>query len=382
MINEDLILDIMSCCPATEISKFRLLSKACNKRSYEFHFINHHLNKTNSALGYFIQDHKKYRRPGVVVFGAEEKAPEKPRISLQFLPSSRDVKIEACDAHHGVLLCVDHDKFKGGRRIPDYIVCKPTTKQYRIIPNPKTRYFTIAIGLMVIQSNPFRYKIVRVSEPLPWERRKTSEGFSNLNCEVFDSDTYAWKQLSDLELPSGEFFRRSEKPESSYGFLHWLTGNNNVIQFCMQTETWSFFPLPEDVIGDGSSLDLVSYEGKLAVLCSNSRGGYELRVLDNNSGKSWANVKDVLVTDLEDKYAKPLWFLSNDVILVAGFGRLGLYNTNSNKFQYLHKTTQECLPYYLPRDICFPFYSNFERICLNEDHSGRSKTKPEIKENY
>ncbi|KAG2307904.1 hypothetical protein Bca52824_027652 [Brassica carinata] len=310
-MNEDLILDIMSCCPAMEISKFRLLNKACNKRSYEFHFINHHLNKTNSALGYFIQDHKKYRRPGVVVFGAEEKLPKTQNLS----PVSSFFE-----------RCKDRS------------------------------------------SNAFRYKIVRVSEPLPWERRKTSEGFSNLNCEVFDSDTYAWKQL--------------KKPESSYGFLHWLTGNNNVIQFCMQTETWSFFPLPEDVIGDGSSLDLVSYEGKLAVLCSNSRGGYELRVLDNNSGKSWANVKDVQVTDLEDKYAKPLWFLSNDVILVAGFGRLGLYNTNSNKFQYLHKTTQECLPYYLPRDICFPFYSNFERICLNEDHSGRSKTKPEIEENY
>ncbi|KAL0773724.1 hypothetical protein Bca101_038875 [Brassica carinata] len=205
---------------------------------------------------------------------------------------------------------------------------------------------------MVIQSNPFRYKIVRVSEPLPWERRKTSEGFNNLYCEVFDSDTYAWKRLNDLELRSDEFLRRSEKPESSYGLLHWLTGKNNVIQFCMQTETWSFFPLPEDVIGDGSSLDLVSYEGKLAVLCSNSnsRGGYDLWALDNSSGKSWANVKDVQVTDLEDKYAKPLWFLSNDVILVAGFVRLGLYNTNSNKFQYLHKTTQECLPYYLPRD--------------------------------
>ncbi|CAN7136478.1 uncharacterized protein LOC103864113 [Brassica rapa] len=366
-MNEDLILDIMSCCPATEISKFRLLNKACNKRSYEFHFINHHLHKTNSVLGYFIQDHKKHRRPGFVVFGgAEEEAPEKPRISLEFLPS-RGVKIEACDAHHGIFLCVD-DKFKGGRRIPDYIVCKPTTKQYRIIPNPKTRYFTIAIGLMVIQSNPFRYKIVRVSEPLPWERRKTSEGFYNLNCEVFDSDTYAWKRLNDLELPSGEFLRRSEKPESSYGFLHWLTGKNNVIQFCMQTETWSFFPLPEDVMSDGSSLDLVSYEGKLAVLCSNSNSRwYDLWVLDNSSGKSWANVKDVQVTDLEDKYAKPLWFLSNDVILVAGFARLGLYNTNSNKFQYLQKTTQECLPYYLPRDVCFPFYSNFESICLNED---------------
>lgn len=97
MMNEDLILDIMSCCPATEISKFRLLNKACNKRSYEFHFINHHLHKTNSVLGYFIQDHKKHRRPGFVVFGgAEEEAPEKPRIALEFLPS-RGVKIEACE---------------------------------------------------------------------------------------------------------------------------------------------------------------------------------------------------------------------------------------------------------------------------------------------
>lgn len=40
--------------------------------AYEFHFINHHLHKTNSVLGYFIQDHKKYSRPGVVVFGGEE----------------------------------------------------------------------------------------------------------------------------------------------------------------------------------------------------------------------------------------------------------------------------------------------------------------------
>ncbi|XP_024014727.1 F-box protein At5g41720 [Eutrema salsugineum] len=185
-MNEDTILDIISHCSSTEIAKFRLLNKACNKRTYEFFFINRHLRVTNSVFGYFIQSYKRfrYRSSFVSCIEEEEEAPGNNGISLEFLPS-RDVKIEACDTHHGILLCVDNDKFKGGRRIPDYIVCKPATKQYRIIPNPKTRYFTIATGLVVIRSNQFRYKIVKVSKPMPWERRKTKEGFCNLNCEVF-----------------------------------------------------------------------------------------------------------------------------------------------------------------------------------------------------
>ncbi|CAH2080230.1 unnamed protein product [Thlaspi arvense] len=365
---EDVLLDIISHCPAKEISKLRLLSEGCNKRTYEFSFINQHLHRTNSVLGYFIQYHKRCP-PSFVSSVEEEESPENIGISLEFFPS-KNVKIEACDTHHGILLCVD-DTFKGRRRTPDYIVCKPATKQYRIIPNPKTRYFTVAIGLMVIQSNPFRYKIVRVSEPMPWERRKTKDGFCNLNCEVFDSDSFTWKRLNDLELPGDEVFIRSGQPVSAYGYLHWLTWKNNVVRFCMRTETWSFIPVPEDIGGDGS-LDLISYEGKLGVICSNSRQGYGLWVLDSSLGSSWVNRKDIEMTGLEDKYAKPLWFPSNDVVSVESLCRLSLYNMNSNKSRYLHMKTKDRLPYYLPRNVCFPFYSNYERVCLNEDRVVRS----------
>ncbi|XP_024009955.1 LOW QUALITY PROTEIN: F-box protein At5g41720 [Eutrema salsugineum] len=157
------ILDIISHCSSTEIGKFRLLNKACNKSTYQFFFISRHLRGTNSVFGYLIQSYERFKYRSSFVSCIEEKdAPGNNGISLEFLPS-RDVKIKAWDTHHGILLCVDNAKFKGGRRIPDYIICKPAMKQYRIIPNPKTRYFTIATGLVVIQSNPFWYKIVRVS---------------------------------------------------------------------------------------------------------------------------------------------------------------------------------------------------------------------------
>ncbi|VVB09541.1 unnamed protein product [Arabis nemorensis] len=372
-MNEDTILEILSYCPATEIAKFRQLNKACNKRSYEFYFTTCHLPRTNSVFGYLIQcSNREFKYRSSFVSGVEEETPEKTIISLDFLPS-KHVKIEACDTRNGILLCVDEDKYEGGRRIPDYIVCKPATKEYRIIPNPKTRYFTVVTGLMVIQSDPFRYKIVRVSEPMKHERRKMKEGCYNLNCEVFDSDSFAWKRLNDLELPRYEFIRRSDKPVSSYGFLHWLTTENNVIRFCMRTETWSFFPVPVGLVSDGSPpLALVRYEGKLGLLVS-SRGGEDddLWVLENSFGKSWINVKDGKITRSQgSRYVEPIWFVSNDVVSMAGFDRLSLYNMNSNKSKHLHmnKTQDFFLSYYhSPKDCFIPFYSNYDTVGLSKD---------------
>ncbi|ESQ38161.1 hypothetical protein EUTSA_v10029417mg [Eutrema salsugineum] len=293
MMKGNAILDIISHCSSTEIGKFRLLNKACNKSTYQFFFISRHLRGTNSVFGYLIQSYERFKYRSSFV---------------SFLPS-RDVKIKAWDTHHGILLCVDNAKFKGGRRIPDYIICKPAMKQYRIIPNPKTRYFTIATGLVVIQSNPFWYKIVR----------------------VFDSDSIAWKRLNDLELSMDEFFWSSNQPVSFY----------------------------------------VSYEGKTGVIHTISREEYDLWVLYNSFEKSWVHVKDVSITGLEDKYVTPLWFPGNDVVSVVGFCRLGLYNMNNNKCLYMKKT-QDSLPYYFPSGVCFPFYTNYERVCLNDDRVARS----------
>ncbi|KAL1195578.1 F-box protein [Cardamine amara subsp. amara] len=358
-MNDDVILEILSHCPSTEIRKFRLLNKECNKRSYESSFINLHLKKTNSVFGYFIHyDERSLKNRSRFVSGVEEKQ-EKTQISLEFLPPN-NAKIEACDTNHGILLCVD-DKFKGRRRIPDYIVCKPATKEYRIIPNPKTRFFTFATGLMVVSSNPFRYKIVRVSEP---KKGVTKKGFYNHHCEVFDSDSFAWKRLKNLETP--EIFPRGVKPVSAYGCLHWLTEKNNVIRFSMRTETWSIFPVPDDFTCN-NVLILVNYEGKLGVIHSNSTEESDLWVLEKSFGTSWVKVKDRKITALEDTYAKPVWFLSNDVVSLAGKDRLGLYNMNSNNCRYLHKK-KSFYPYQdSARNYFIPFYSNYERVGLNKD---------------
>ncbi|XP_010496898.2 PREDICTED: F-box protein At5g41720-like, partial [Camelina sativa] len=310
MLNQDVIQEILSHCPATEIERFHLQNKECNKRSYELRFIDHHLHRANSVFGYFVHYEEKYPRfvPGVEA-GQEEKE-DKTQISLQFLLQN-NAEIKACDTHHGILLCIG-DRFKGAKTIPEYIVCKPATKQYWIIPNPKTRYLTIATGLMVISLTPCRYKIIRVSEPRRWT---TKEGFYNHNCEVFDYDTFAWKRLNVNDFELSEFFPREAIPVSAYGFLHWLTRKNNVIRFCMRTETWSIFSVP-DVLLDDSSLILVSYEGKLGVTQHlESRNGAELWVLENSLRKSW--VKVAKITALKDEYAKPLWFPSNDVVSVA-----------------------------------------------------------------
>ncbi|XP_019099554.1 PREDICTED: F-box protein At5g41720-like [Camelina sativa] len=176
MLNQDVIQEILSHCSATEIARFRLQNKECNKRSYELRFIDHHLHRANSVFGYFVHYEDKWfrYRPRFVpsVEAEQEEKGDKKQISLQFLPQN-NAKIKACDTHHGILICIG-DRFKGAKMIPDYIVCKPATKQFRIIPNPKTRYLTITTGLMVISLNPFRYKIIRVSEPRTW---MTKEGF-------------------------------------------------------------------------------------------------------------------------------------------------------------------------------------------------------------
>ncbi|XP_010456763.1 PREDICTED: F-box protein At5g41720-like [Camelina sativa] len=197
MLNQELIQEILSHCSATEIVRFRLQNKEWNKQSYEFRFIDHHLHRANSVFGYFVHYKDKwfkYRpRFALGVEAKKEEKGDKTQISLQFLPQN-NAKIKACDTHHGILICIG-DRFKGAKTIQEYIVCKPATKQFRIIPNPKTRYLTIATGVMVISLNSFWYTIIRVFEPRIW---MTKEGFYIHNCVVFDSDSFAWKRLNDF----------------------------------------------------------------------------------------------------------------------------------------------------------------------------------------
>ncbi|EOA17873.1 hypothetical protein CARUB_v10006282mg [Capsella rubella] len=361
---EDVMLEIMSYCPASEMAKLRQLNKEYNRRSYELSFIKRQLDRTNSFFGYIFhyRDQKfRSRSSFVSAFNGEEKIP----ISLAFLPPRHNnVAIKACDTHHGILLCVDDNVYKGGRRIPDYIVCKPATKQYRIIPNPKTRWFTVATGLMVVSSNPFRYKIIRVSDT---NAKVSKNGVDSLSCEVYDSVSDAWKRLPNME--TDEFFPGDVKPVSAYGCLHWLTENNNVMRFCMRTETWSIFPVPNELVGD-SCLMLVSYEGKLGVIHSRWGEGSDIWVLEKSFATSWVRLEDAKVKALggDDIFkAQPIWFPSNDSVSRSSSSSLGLYNMNNDIYSYLYRM-QDFYHMYCPAMKYFvPFHSNYERVCLNRD---------------
>lgn len=361
-MNPDMIIEILSHSPASLVGKCRLLNKECNKRTYDSSFLKLNLQRTNSVSGYFLEFSERLRVHSAFVRDLGNIPSGSDEISLDFLPPGR-VSIKACDASHGILLCVNDLPVKG--RQPEYIVCKPTTKQYMILPKPKTRYFTIALGLMVTGSDPFRYKILRLSQLPGNENRRYNFSFT-LVCEVFDSDSFAWKRLNNVELPKEDLLvPRTANPVASYGFLHWLTTSNNVFRFCFKTNSWSFFPVPENLASD-DSLKLTRYDGKVGVISSRSKEGVDyqdLWVLERSLGNSWVHVKEIKRIGLE-----PVGFSSNDVVTLADLDGMCSYNMNNGKSQKLQIRAPKFFPSYYWTMSYFPFYSDYERSELGRSN--------------
>ncbi|CAA7015778.1 unnamed protein product [Microthlaspi erraticum] len=255
-INVDMILEILSHSHVSVVEKSRLLNKEFNKRTYSSSFLKQKLQNTNSVSGYFIQYNKSLtplstfiKNDGIIPHGSE--------ISLDFLPPGR-IHIKACDASHGVL-CVLMI-FRLEEDIPSTWSANQQRNSTRSYRGQKPG-ISQSHGLVVMRTDPLRYKIISGSR-LPTNRRY------NLNftlvCDVFDSDSFAWKRLSkNVELPAEDMpgVRMSE-PVAAYEFLHWLTANNNVLRFCLKTDTWSFLAVPEHLASE-KSLKLANTKGSL-----------------------------------------------------------------------------------------------------------------------
>ncbi|CAA7051469.1 unnamed protein product [Microthlaspi erraticum] len=151
------------------------------------------------------------------------------------------------------------------------------------------------------------------------------------------------------------------EPVAAYGFLHWLTANNNVLRFCLKTETWSFLTVPENLASD-RSLKLTRYEGKLGVFRSRSKEGVdyqELWVLESSLGSSWVKVKKIESMGLE-----PIGFLSNDVVTLADVDKKFLhnYNMNNGKSQKLQIRSPGFSPNMDASLSYFHLCSDFKRV--------------------
>lgn len=149
-------MEILSRCSIDTLDRCKLVCKQWNVLTHESSFIQLHSERTSAISGYFIQGirHCKF----VFKFVSMDDGSGNPKnISLDFL--ANDVQLLA--ASDQGLLCFMRHRYKNSR----FYICKPATQQLRALPNPRLRYRTEKVALVVLGSNPLRYKIIRLSEP-------------------------------------------------------------------------------------------------------------------------------------------------------------------------------------------------------------------------
>ncbi|GMN53035.1 hypothetical protein TIFTF001_022175 [Ficus carica] len=281
--------------PAT-LARCRGVCKTWNEATYELRFSKLLNDKTETVSGIFIKDMRIFEYSyKFVSINNSEKGTSK--LSLNFLPHKR-FWIEAA-AKQGLLLCLNNSRKP---RVPEYIICKPTTQQWEKLPNPRTRFFTLKTSLAVLGSNPFRYKIIRFSEPiLPYPIKKRSL-YTNIRCEIFDSTTWKWKLLPEnyIKLPFCESLATHEPSVSASGFFYCPTTRRRLIAFDWEKETWEVFGLPQPFCED-RSVQLVEYEGRLGLIRTARSECMEVWAMKNYRKKSWDLKKSVDITSLLEK---------------------------------------------------------------------------------
>ncbi|XP_004288967.1 PREDICTED: F-box protein At5g49610-like [Fragaria vesca subsp. vesca] len=302
--------EILTRASLDSIARCRLVSKQWNHLTYDSWFINQLSQRTKLTDGVFIQTSIRSRQISTFVQTVDNNIDisDSKHLSLSFLP--QPVKIEA--AHQGMLVCVTQ------KRVPQYYVCKPTTKEWEQIHNPKTRYMTVKIALMVLRSNPLRYKIVRLSEP----KCQYSKNKYNLRCEIYDSKARAWKQLlNNVALPKDAFLSCTPAV-SACGALHWLLSDHQVgvFAFHVEEESWEIFAPPCSAVGDRNKNKVVDYQGRLAWICE-GEGSMELWVMEDYKNKVWSK-RQIIRIKVLDPFASFATLCNNDVALMRGFSNI------------------------------------------------------------
>lgn len=348
-LTQDLVFEILSQATLKDIGRCRLVSKAWNLLTYDTSFKQEHSKKTKTISGFFIRG---YARKPVSEFVSINALDCDSKLSLDFLPSP--VQIEA-STKQGILLCVKSSETRI-LGVPEYFVCKPSTKQWQQIPNPKTWYETKRCAMVVLRSNPLRYKIVRFSEPKFSGIRDNS--CYSLWCEIFDSATWAWKKLEDrVRFPEYEFLRL-EPAVSVCGSFYWLMTNNQVFAFHEDTESWTILDIPKSLCKNFIYMKLVEYQGNLGMVCKDI-DFIQLWVMETKTMK-WSERKTVS-TGVVEWSTCPTAFYSTDIAVMKGCYSVIFCNfkrCSSNVFN------MQSHPIEIHPIEVFPFQSDLEPVIL------------------
>jgi F-box interacting protein len=239
---EDQVFELLTRVPLDDLAACRVACPRWRSITYEPAFAPLHCRRAAAVSGYFVQsmERNRYRADFVSMHAASPPAAKAAAVSLDFLPSAH-VRLEAVAAHRGLACCVEADT----RRRPCYYVCKPATRQWRALPNPRVRFQTAATAMVAAPrpSGAAEFKIVRLSIPALRDR---------LRCEVFDSRRFAWRRAADVPL-CPESIYPSAPAVRAHGCMHWLrwpdrvTGAQDVFAFDLRSEAWRLIRLPREV---------------------------------------------------------------------------------------------------------------------------------------
>ncbi|PON91275.1 F-box domain containing protein [Trema orientale] len=342
--NDVFLFEILTRTSRETVARCKLVSKLWNEATYEDRFSQLFHQRTKTVSGFYVQSLNHSNYSSAFISTDNNNIENLDNLSLSFLPGLYKIEVST---KQGLLLCLGKNP-KRSARIPRYIVCKPTTQEWQQIPNPKTRYFTRKTTMVVLGSNPIRYKIVRFSDPKPACVFHKSKLYTSLRCEIFDSETWAWKYLPEnIKLPYGEFW--DFKPMvSTSGLVYSLTTEKRLFVFDLEKESWELCSLPHPLCEVGyckvQNMQLLEYEGKLALLCMVTEECMELWVImnhnnnnnnnnNNNSGQtSWSlrrreNLQSVI---RKDPYASPVAFCNNDVAMIKSTENIIFYNLQNS----------------------------------------------------
>ncbi|KAG8382228.1 hypothetical protein BUALT_Bualt05G0054900 [Buddleja alternifolia] len=328
-LSSDIIFEILTRTSLLQtLDNCKSVSEEWNNLIDDSSFLPIYCKRTNNLFGYFIQDMKHHKYSFMFVsFNDFNNGSSSSNVCMKSLPD--DMRILA-SCNLGILCCV--------RRIGRYYrfyVGKPATGQWKCLPNPKLRYETAAIGIIVLRSSPLRYKIVRLSRHTVVE---CVTEYGKYRCEIFDSESWTWTQTQELKLPcTTDLISDSSIAVSASNSINWLTYEDNVLSYDKSKETFDKFSLPTHKNSFYKSKKLVEYNGRLGFTCTTEDGNMELWLRDNENSKNidgWSRKMDLGMECVEKilKYPSPAGFCNGEIAFLKGVGEVAFYNFRNCSF--------------------------------------------------
>ncbi|XP_026458511.1 F-box protein At5g49610-like [Papaver somniferum] len=223
---------------------------------------NIHKKTPSIASGYFVQSDRNDSEHSLsfipsAAHHSEHKSSQITFPSLDFLPESPNIVIESSSNYSSLLCCITKSSTI---KIPTYYICKPATREWRKMPNPKTRLTALHTGVAVTQTYPnLQFKMLRLSY--------TKTGFGH-HCEVFDSTSWAWKRLAYIKFNIEGTMLRKRNGIFLNGGFHWLTNLGEIFVYHVDQEKWAIIKVTQEMENYiQEALCIAIYcDGKLGVL--------------------------------------------------------------------------------------------------------------------